>query len=97
MNDINVQMQSSLRAYRVPVAAEITRFSLVFPLLPSLSQITAVCREAALFALQDDIKAERVAVRHFDAALTAIRPRVPESLIQSYTAYQQQHGIRQFS
>ncbi|XP_066498135.1 ATPase family gene 2 protein homolog A [Hoplias malabaricus] len=61
------------------------------------AEITAVCREAALCALQEDIKAEHITVRHFDAALTAIKPRVPESLIRSYDAYQQQHGIKPFS
>ncbi|KAI4887170.1 hypothetical protein NFI96_033760 [Prochilodus magdalenae] len=57
------------------------------------TQITAVCREAALCALQEDIKAEHITVQHFDAALAAVKPRVPQSLIQSYMAYQQQHGV----
>uniref|UniRef100_A0AAR2J7G2 non-chaperonin molecular chaperone ATPase n=1 Tax=Pygocentrus nattereri TaxID=42514 RepID=A0AAR2J7G2_PYGNA len=61
------------------------------------AEITAVCREAALCALQEDIKAEHITVQHFDAALAAVKSRVPESLIQSYIAYQQQHGIRPFS
>ncbi|KAL6475915.1 hypothetical protein MHYP_G00144140 [Metynnis hypsauchen] len=61
------------------------------------AEITAVCREAALCALQEDIKAEHITVQHFDAALAAVKPRVPESLLQSYIAYQQQHGIRPVS
>lgn len=61
------------------------------------AEITAVCREAALFALQEDIKAEHITDRHFDSALSAIKPRVPESLIQTYISYQQQqHGTRPF-
>lgn len=57
-----------------------------------LSQITAVCREAALLALQEDIKAAHVEARHFESALNAVKPRIPDSLIQSYISYQQQHS-----
>ena len=51
-----------------------------------------MCREAALLALQDDIKAQRVQAGHFERALSTVRPRVPDSLIQSYLSYQQQRG-----
>lgn len=57
-----------------------------------LSQITAVCREAALLALQEDIKAQQVEARHFESALNTVKPRIPDSLIQSYISYQQQHS-----
>ncbi|KAM9835420.1 ATPase family gene 2 protein homolog A isoform 1-T1 [Syngnathus typhle] len=56
------------------------------------AEITAVCREAALLALQEDMKAEHVDARHFQSALAAVRPRVPDTLVQSYVAYQQQHA-----
>ncbi|KAI7793838.1 ribosome biogenesis protein SPATA5 [Triplophysa rosa] len=55
------------------------------------AEITAVCREAALAALQENIRAEHVSVRHFHAALDAVKPRIPESLLQSYITYQQEH------
>ncbi|KAJ7984294.1 hypothetical protein DPEC_G00363220 [Dallia pectoralis] len=58
--------------------------------------ITAVCREAALLALQEDIKAQFITARHFECALCAVRPRVPDSLIQLYGDYQQQRGLRLF-
>lgn len=51
-----------------------------------------MCREAALLALQDDIKAQRVEAAHFERALDAVKPRVPDSLIQSYISYQRQHS-----
>ncbi|XP_051514414.1 ribosome biogenesis protein SPATA5 isoform X2 [Myxocyprinus asiaticus] len=57
-----------------------------------IDKITAVCREAALLALQENIAAEHVTSRHFHAALDAVKPRIPESLIQSYINYQQEHG-----
>ena len=39
----------------------------------------AVCREAGLAALDEDIEAERVAARHFEAALAAVTPSGPPS------------------
>uniref|UniRef100_A0A665VU54 Spermatogenesis associated 5 n=1 Tax=Echeneis naucrates TaxID=173247 RepID=A0A665VU54_ECHNA len=62
-----------------------------------IDKITAVCREAALLALQEDIKAQHVEARHFESALNAVKPRIPDSLIQSYISYQQQcSGLRFF-
>uniref|UniRef100_A0A8C6WGV4 Spermatogenesis associated 5 n=1 Tax=Neogobius melanostomus TaxID=47308 RepID=A0A8C6WGV4_9GOBI len=57
-----------------------------------MDKITAVCREAALQALQEDIKARSVQARHFHQALTTVQPRIPDSLIQSYVRYQQRHS-----
>ncbi|XP_041845721.1 ATPase family protein 2 homolog [Melanotaenia boesemani] len=56
------------------------------------AEITAVCREAALQALQEDIKAQHIEARHFESALSAVKPRIPDSLLQSYISYQQQHS-----
>lgn len=56
-------------------------------------QITAVCREAALLALQEDIHAKSITGRHFRSALTVVSPRIPDSLIQFYADYQQQSGL----
>ncbi|XP_051474591.1 ribosome biogenesis protein SPATA5 isoform X1 [Apus apus] len=57
------------------------------------AEITAVCREAALLALQEDIHAKRILGRHFRCALTVVTPRIPDSLIQFYADYQQQSGL----
>ncbi|XP_027312624.3 ATPase family gene 2 protein homolog A isoform X1 [Anas platyrhynchos] len=57
------------------------------------AEITAVCREAALLALQEDINAEYIMGRHFRYALTVVTPRIPNSLIQFYADYQQQSGL----
>ncbi|XP_067250927.1 ATPase family gene 2 protein homolog A isoform X1 [Chanodichthys erythropterus] len=56
------------------------------------AEITAVCREAALQALQENITADHVTAGHFHAALDAVRPRIPQSLLQSYVNYQREHG-----
>nr|XP_020449723.1 spermatogenesis-associated protein 5 isoform X1 [Monopterus albus] len=55
------------------------------------AEITAVCREAALLALQQNIKAQSIEARHFESALNTVKPRIPDSLIQLYISYQQQH------
>ncbi|XP_046891274.1 ATPase family protein 2 homolog isoform X1 [Hypomesus transpacificus] len=60
------------------------------------AEITAVCREAALQALQEDITAQSIVAGHFHRALQAVTPRVPDALIQSYVNYQQQRGLRLF-
>ncbi|XP_060757210.1 ATPase family gene 2 protein homolog A isoform X2 [Neoarius graeffei] len=60
------------------------------------AEITAVCREAALFALQEDMKAENITVSHFESALAVVKPRVPDSLLQLYADYQRQHGSGSF-
>ncbi|KAM9030421.1 ATPase family gene 2 protein homolog A isoform 2-T2 [Ara ararauna] len=57
------------------------------------AEITAVCREAALLALQEDIHAKSIMGRHFQYALTVVTPRIPDSLIQFYADYQQQSGL----
>lgn len=63
-----------------------------FPRVCSI-QITAVCREAALLALQEDIGAQSIMGIHFEGALELVQPRIPESLIQSYISFQQKSGL----
>ncbi|XP_019350188.2 ATPase family gene 2 protein homolog A isoform X7 [Alligator mississippiensis] len=57
------------------------------------AEITAVCREAALLALQEDIQAKCIMRKHFQQALTTVRPRIPDSLIQFYSNYHQESGL----
>ncbi|XP_069487227.1 ATPase family gene 2 protein homolog A [Ambystoma mexicanum] len=57
------------------------------------AEITAVCREAALLALQEDIQAQCIMKRHFGHALTIVTPRIPDSLCQFYATYQQKSGL----
>ncbi|XP_053317383.1 ribosome biogenesis protein SPATA5 [Spea bombifrons] len=57
------------------------------------AEIAALCREAALLALQEDIQAQWIMRRHFDQALAIVTPRIPDSLIQFYEAYQQKSGL----
>lgn len=83
----------SLQFRNMPVAQNVSVDELVTRTNKySGAEITAVCREAALLALQEDIKAQHVEARHFESALNAVKPRIPDSLIQSYISYQQQHS-----
>ncbi|XP_045887224.1 ATPase family protein 2 homolog [Micropterus dolomieu] len=83
----------SLQFRNMPVAQNVSLDDLVTRTNKySGAEITAVCREAALLALQEDIKAQHIEARHFESALNTVKPRIPDSLIQSYISYQQQHS-----
>ena len=57
------------------------------------AEVAAACREAALAALQEDIRADTVRMRHFERALVAIKPRTTPELIRFYEDYQQKSGV----
>ncbi|XP_008847448.1 ATPase family protein 2 homolog isoform X3 [Nannospalax galili] len=54
-----------------------------------IDKIIAVCREAALLALEEDIKADCIMKRHFTQALSIVTPRISESLRRFYEDYQE--------
>ncbi|XP_040029583.2 ATPase family gene 2 protein homolog A [Gasterosteus aculeatus] len=83
----------SLQFRNVPVAEDVSVDELVTRTDKySGAEIAAVCREAALLALQEDIKAQHVEAGHFESALRTVEPRIPDSLIQSYISYQQRRS-----
>ncbi|XP_054453458.1 ribosome biogenesis protein SPATA5 [Anoplopoma fimbria] len=83
----------SLQFRNMPVAQNVSLDELVTRTDKySGAEITAVCREAALLALQEDIKAEHIEARHFESALNTVKPRIPDSVIQSYVSYQQRQS-----
>ncbi|XP_028397901.1 ATPase family protein 2 homolog [Dendronephthya gigantea] len=57
------------------------------------AEITAICREAALAALQDDINAMNVKHEHFLQALQTVKPRISSDLVQYYKKFQEHCGI----
>lgn len=56
------------------------------------AEITAVCDEAALIALRDNIDAPHIEWSHFERALAAIKPRTSEEHIRKLDAFTKQHG-----
>ncbi|XP_074849444.1 ATPase family gene 2 protein homolog A isoform X2 [Carettochelys insculpta] len=78
----------------MPVSEEVCLEELVLQTQKySGAEITAVCREAALLALQEDIQAKWIMGQHFQHALSIVTPRIPESLRQFYEDYQRQSGL----
>ena len=57
------------------------------------AEITAICREAALAALQDDINAVHVKHEHFVKALQTVKPQISADLVQYYNQFQKHCGI----
>jgi AAA family ATPase len=58
------------------------------------AEVTAVCREASLFALDENMQAQVVAKRHFDAALQHIKARTTPATLQFYAAFQETTRIK---
>jgi len=48
------------------------------------SDIEAVCREAAIFALRESIEAKEITLKHFEKALEKVPPSVDEEVEKSY-------------
>jgi len=51
------------------------------------AELAAVCREAALKAIQEDTEITHVSRRHFSAALVEIQPRIPTELLELYERF----------
>ena len=56
------------------------------------AEIAAVCDEAALIALRDDINALHIEWTHFERALSSIKPRTGDEHIRKLDAFTRQHG-----
>lgn len=50
-------------------------------------QVVAVCQEAALIALEEDIEARHITALHLEAALQLVRPRISQETVQYYESY----------
>ena len=56
------------------------------------AEIAAVCDEAALNALREDINAIRIEWPHLERALVLIKPRTSDDQIRRLDAFTKQHG-----
>lgn len=78
-----------IHSRRIPLASDVD--------LDTLAKVTerytgaeleAVCREAAMSALREDIeKASEVAMRHFEAAVRGVVPMLSEEMLEKYASW----------
>lgn len=61
--------------------------------VPPPFPLQAVCREAALTALEESLQTQRVGSAHFEAALRTVRPRTDAATLRFYQNYERcTHG-----
>jgi transitional endoplasmic reticulum ATPase len=48
------------------------------------ADIEAICREAAMIALREDIKSKKIAAKHFEKAIQKVRPSVDKEIQETY-------------
>ncbi|XP_011148576.1 spermatogenesis-associated protein 5 isoform X2 [Harpegnathos saltator] len=77
-----------IKLQKMPIAKEINVADLVC-LTEGYTgaEIHAICHEAAMKALEENINAETITKQHFKAALALVTPRTPVSLIKLYEDY----------
>ncbi|XP_002717306.3 ATPase family gene 2 protein homolog A isoform X2 [Oryctolagus cuniculus] len=86
-----------LQFHSMPISNEVDLDELVLQTdTYSGAEIIAVCREAALLALEEDIQANCIMKRHFTQALSTVTPRIPESLRRFYEEYQEKSRLHTF-
>nr|XP_044987565.1 ATPase family protein 2 homolog isoform X3 [Jaculus jaculus] len=84
----------NLQFHSMPISNEVDLDQLILQTdTYSGAEIIAVCREAALLALEEDIKATCIMKRHFTRALSIVTPRIPESLRHFYEDYQKKSEL----
>ncbi len=70
---------------KMPVAKEVTADALAGLTEGYVgADIEGVCREAAMIALREDMKAKEIAMEHFRKAMETVKPSVDESVMEAY-------------
>ena len=59
------------------------------------ADVEAVCREAAILALREDIMAKEITKKHFEAALNKVRPSVSKEVEETYESIKDQFSAAQ--
>ncbi len=57
------------------------------------AEITAVCNEAAYFALEEDVNCTKISKRHFDTALKVVVPRTSRDMIDYFDKFASASGF----
>ena len=55
------------------------------------ADMETLCREAAILALREDIKSKEVTKKHFDEALTKVKPSVAKDLMERYNEIEENY------
>lgn len=58
------------------------------------AEIAAVCNEAALAALEENVEATEVNQKHFDQALSNLKPRISQELFKIYAKFQSEQRTK---
>ncbi|RLF24177.1 MAG: AAA family ATPase [Thermoprotei archaeon] len=53
------------------------------------SDLEALCREAAMMALREDINAVVVRMRHFELAMSKVKPTITQDMVRYYESWQE--------
>ncbi len=56
------------------------------------ADIAAVCKEAGMLALREDLKAEEVSKEHFEEALKSVGPSITKDITDTYKEFGRKHG-----
>ena len=79
----------AIHTRHMPLATDFDRAALVAATDGySGAELAAVCREAALLAMEESVNAVHVASAHFNAALQAVRPRTTPAMLDFFAAVQ---------
>ncbi|CAE1276203.1 AFG2 [Acanthosepion pharaonis] len=57
------------------------------------AEVSAICQEAAMFAMQEDINIDQIQQRHFQKSLEVVKPRITDALLQFYANYEQKSSL----
>ena len=81
-SDVSVDQLVSLSQGFSGAEVSVSLYSSPHLSLPSFVQVVALCQEAALCAMHEDISVEKVSMCHFQQALKIITPQTEPSTIE---------------
>ncbi|ORX55872.1 AAA-domain-containing protein [Piromyces finnis] len=58
------------------------------------AECVALCQNAAIHAMEEDIHIEKISQRHFEKALKNITPRITKEMIEFYDNFRKKSGLR---
>ncbi|KNC98972.1 AAA family ATPase, CDC48 subfamily [Spizellomyces punctatus DAOM BR117] len=58
------------------------------------AECVAICQEAAMGAMEENVEASEVHFRHFEKAIRSVTPRITDEMIQFYDRFRMQSGLR---